>query len=167
MATPSDRLCLAALALAACASAMAWAAPLTEAEMSVLRERDPRYAMPEPSARAQELAAKIGREANVDGFRALASLRSAPLLYRAAASYEAGAPKDRHVADLCAVLFAVRGAGDRWDVERGGRLDLRPDMTFEWRSEPEGRHAYLLKKAVDTAAVDRRIERELEQLLTN
>lgn len=83
------------------------------------------------------------------------------------ALYFGGAPKDRHVADLCAVLFAVRGAGDRWDLERGGRLDLKPDMTFEWRSEPGGRHAYLLKKAVDTAAVDRRIERELEQVLMN
>ena len=76
------------------------------------------------------------------------------------ALYFGGAPKDRHVADLVAVLFAVRGAGDRWEVERGGRMDLQPDMTFEWRSEPEGRHAYLLKKAPD-----RQIERELESLI--
>lgn len=81
------------------------------------------------------------------------------------ALYFGGVPKDRHVADLVAVLFAVRGAGDRWDLESGGRMDLQPDMTFQWRSEPGAPQAYLLKKAVETAAVDRRIERELEQLL--
>jgi hypothetical protein len=83
------------------------------------------------------------------------------------ALYFGGAPKDRHVADLTAVLFAVRGAGDRWDVESRGWMDLRPDMTFEWRTDRDPGQAYVVKKAVDTAAIDRRIERELESLLVN
>jgi hypothetical protein len=78
--------------------------------------------------------------------------------------YFGGKAKDRHVADLTAVLFAVRGARDYWDVEARGWMDLRPDNTFEWRLDRDA-HAYLVKKAVDAAATDRRIERELEALI--
>ena len=73
------------------------------------------------------------------------------------ALYFGGEPKDRHVADLVAVLCAVRGLGERWGLAKG-RMDLKPDMTFEWRDE--GEQGYLLK-----TAPDREIERELEDLL--
>ena len=75
------------------------------------------------------------------------------------ALYFGGEPKDRHVADLVAVLYAARGLGGRWDAETKGRLDLKPDLTFEWRAG-EGDQGYLLKKAPD-----REIEKELESLL--
>ncbi|HEX7901557.1 MAG TPA: nucleoside hydrolase [Planctomycetota bacterium] len=74
------------------------------------------------------------------------------------ALYFGGEPKDRHVADLVAALVAVRGLGERWGAETKGRMDLKPDMTFEWREG--GEQAYLLKKAPD-----REIEKELEALL--
>jgi hypothetical protein len=73
------------------------------------------------------------------------------------ALYFGGEAKDRHVADLVAVLFAARGLGERWGFVKG-RMDLKPDMTFEWRNE--GNQGYLLKKAPD-----REIEKELEALL--
>ena len=78
--------------VAALTVAPAWAA-LSPAELAVLGERDPRFAMPEPSAAAQALAARIGKDADVEGFRAMVKLRSAPLLHRAAASYEVVAPR--------------------------------------------------------------------------
>jgi len=74
--------------------------------------------------------------------------------------YFGGAPKDRHVADLTAVLYAVRGLGDRWTLQDKGAMDLHADMTFEWRMDREGKQAYLLKKGDDRA-----IEREMEELI--
>lgn len=74
------------------------------------------------------------------------------------ALYFGGEPKDRHVADLVAVLAAVRGLGERWGVKADGRMDLKPDLTFEWREG--GPQSYLLKKAPD-----RDVEKELEALL--
>jgi hypothetical protein len=74
--------------------------------------------------------------------------------------YFGGAAKDRHVADLVAVLVAVRGVGERWDVESKGYMDLKDDLTFEWRYDRDPGQAYLLKKAPD-----RQIEQELEALL--
>ena len=76
------------------------------------------------------------------------------------ALYFGGAPKDRHVADLCAVLFAVRGAGERWTLSDEGRMDLRPDLTFTWEAGRSQR--YLLKRSPEA---DRAIERELEALI--
>jgi hypothetical protein len=74
--------------------------------------------------------------------------------------YFGGEPRDRHVADLVAVLFAVRGLGERWTAETKGWMDLKPDMTFEWRYDRDPGQGYLLKKAPD-----RDIEKELEALL--
>ena len=76
------------------------------------------------------------------------------------ALYFGGEPKDRHVADLVAVLFAARGLGERWGAETKGWMDLKPDLTFEWRYDRDPGQGYLLKKAPD-----REIEKELEVLL--
>lgn len=76
-----------------------------------------------------------------------------------------GVPKDRHVADQTAVLFAVRGLRDYWEMAPRGTMDLQPDMTFEWRQDPDGRHGYLLKRQDDVAAHDRRIEAIIEELM--
>jgi hypothetical protein len=43
-------------------------------------------------------------------------------------------------------------------------MDLRPDMTFEWRFDRDAGHGYLLKRLVDGQPNDRRIEREIEAL---
>ncbi len=77
------------------------------------------------------------------------------------ALYFGGAPKDRHVADLTAVLYAVRGLGHRWTLQSRGSLDLHPDMTFEWRMDRDANQGYLLKRP----GTDRAIERELEELV--
>ena len=85
------------------------------------------------------------------------------IAYRA---YFDGVEKDRHVADLAAVLFAVRGYRDYWDEGPAGRMELKPDMTFDWRADPAGMQRYLLKKrGADDKPNDRQIERELDELL--
>jgi hypothetical protein len=76
-----------------------------------------------------------------------------------------GAQKSRHVADLTTVLYAVRGLRDYWDIQTKGRMDLRPDMTFEWKPRAEQGQAYLLKRKVDGKPNDRYIERVLDELL--
>ncbi len=76
-----------------------------------------------------------------------------------------GAPKNRHVADLTTVLYAVRGLRDYWDIQTKGRMDLRPDMTFDWQPGPEQGLAYLLKRKIDGQPNDRYIERVLDELL--
>lgn len=65
---------------------------------------------------------------------------------RAYELYFGGAARDRHCADLAAVLYAVRGAGEFWEV-RPGRMDIRDDATFAWRDEAGGPHARLVWKA--------------------
>jgi hypothetical protein len=80
--------------------------------------------------------------------------------------YFGGTVKERHVADQTTVLYAVRGLSDYWDAETKGYMDLQPDMTFEWKYDPSSKkHSYLLKKKVETAATDRRIERVIEDLM--
>ncbi len=76
-----------------------------------------------------------------------------------------GAQKSRHVADLATVLYAVRGLRDYWDIETKGRMDLRSDMTFEWKPGAESGQAYLLKRQVEGQPNDRYIERTLDELL--
>lgn len=80
---------------------------------------------------------------------------------RAYELYFGGAAKDRHVADLAAVLVAVRGPSDCWDLSAPGRMDLREDMTFDWIPDPAGRQRHLLKKRGN----DRHVEAILEALL--
>jgi uncharacterized protein (TIGR02145 family) len=53
---------------------------------------------------------------------------------------------DHHTADLSAVLLAVRGLSDYWDIEDNGYIDLQEDCSFIWRKKPGGRHAYIIKK---------------------
>lgn len=80
---------------------------------------------------------------------------------RAYEYYFDGTARDRHVADLAAVLYAVRGLTDCWDLSAPGRMDLREDMTFAWIPDPAGKQRYLLKKPGN----DRHVERVLEALL--
>lgn len=108
----------------------------------------------------------VGREIGSvpSGLKAGARLTELPdphpvkLAYRL---YFGGEPKDRHVADQTAVLFAVRGLHDAWDAETRGYMDLRKDMTFDWRYDRDGGQGYLLKRP----GTDRRIEREIEDLM--
>ncbi len=80
--------------------------------------------------------------------------------------YFGGKARDRHVADLVTVLYAVRGLGERWSAEGPGRMDLQPDMTFTWIPDPSGRQAYLLKRTIDGKPNDRAVEHEVDTLLT-
>lgn len=79
--------------------------------------------------------------------------------------YFGGAVKKRHVADPTTILYAVRGLRDYWDIQSSGRMDLHPDMTFEWKPDPSARQTYLLKKRKDGVPNDRMIEGVLETLL--
>lgn len=81
------------------------------------------------------------------------------------ASYFGGRPKDRHVADQTAVLYAVRGLGDYWEAETKGFMDLSPDMTFRWNYAADKGHGYLLKKRVNGKPLDREVEATIEQLM--
>lgn len=80
---------------------------------------------------------------------------------RAYEHYFGGVAKNRHVADLAAVLFAVRGLSDCWDISAPGRMELKKDMTFDWRFDAAGQQRYLLKKPNN----DRHVEAVLDQLL--
>lgn len=80
---------------------------------------------------------------------------------RAYEHYFDGTARDRHVADLAAVLVAVRGLTDCWDLSANGRMDLCEDMTFAWIPDPAGKQRHLLKKPGN----DRHVERVLEVLL--
>lgn len=80
---------------------------------------------------------------------------------RAYEHYFGGQAKNRHVADLATVLYAVRGLTDCWDLSEPGRMDLKEDMTFEWQFTTEGRQRHLLKKPDN----DRHVESVLDALL--
>lgn len=79
--------------------------------------------------------------------------------------YFGGTARDRHVADLATVLYAVRGVTDCWNISPPGRMNLREDMTFSWVPDPAGRQAYLLKKYIDGQPNDHHVENILEKLL--
>ncbi len=79
--------------------------------------------------------------------------------------YFGGALKNRHVADLVTVLYAVRGRRDYWDIHSGGSMDLQADMTFTWRDQPDRQQSYLLKKRINGQPNDRTIEAVLDELL--
>jgi len=84
---------------------------------------------------------------------------------RAYEHYFGGLAKNRHVADLATVLYAVRGTRDCWNLSEPGRMDLQASMTFEWQFLPEGRQRYLLKRQRDGQPNDRHVEAVLDQLL--
>jgi hypothetical protein len=103
-------------------------------------------------------------------------LAAAPATHPVRAAYElyfGGQLKDRHVADLVAVLYAVRGLRDYWDLSPPGRMDLQPDMTFTWNpspaplanNSPAPRQAYLKKKLLQGRPNDRYVETVLEELI--
>lgn len=84
---------------------------------------------------------------------------------RAYELYFNGELKNRHVADLVTVLYAVRGLWDYWDIETKGYMDIQPEMTFEWKFDKNKNQAYLLKKQLDGMPNDRYIESALDKLL--
>ena len=98
--------------------------------------------------------------------RSLANTPANNPVRRAYEHYFGGTAKDRHVADLATVLQAVRGPADCWDLSAPGVMDLRPDMTFEWRPDAAGTQRHLLKKR-DAAGQpnDRHVESVLDALL--
>jgi inosine-uridine nucleoside N-ribohydrolase len=85
---------------------------------------------------------------------------------RAYEHYFGGTLKNRHVADLVTVLYAVRGLRDYWDIHAGGHMDLQADMKFTWRDAPDRQQSYLLKRQVNGQPNDRAIEAVLDDLLT-
>ncbi|HUX56923.1 MAG TPA: nucleoside hydrolase [Bacteroidales bacterium] len=84
---------------------------------------------------------------------------------RAYELYFGGSVKNRHVADLATVLYAVRGLRDYWDIQTEGYMDIQPDMTFEWKFDIDKNQAYLLKKQRDGKSNDRYVESVLDSLL--
>jgi hypothetical protein len=84
---------------------------------------------------------------------------------RAYEHYFGGWLKNRHVADLVTVLYAVRGLRDYWAIETRGSMELHDDMTFEWKPGGTQPQAYLLKKKISGQTNDRQIESVLEELL--
>lgn len=111
----------------------------------------------------------VGREIGSvpSGLKAGARLKELPADHPVRIGYEAyfgGEAKNRHVADQTAVLFAVRGKRDYWDIEAKGFMDLQPDNTFTWNYSAD-RHEYLLKRTVDGKPNDRMIEAVIEGLM--
>ena len=80
---------------------------------------------------------------------------------RAYEHYFGGTANNRHVADLATVLYAVRGLSDCWDISAPGRMELKPDMTFDWQPTADGNQRHLLKKPAN----DRYVESVLDELL--
>lgn len=111
----------------------------------------------------------VGREIGSvpSGLKAGARLKELPADHPVRVGYEAyfgGEAKNRHVADQTAVLFAVRGLRDYWDIEAKGFMDIQPDNTFTWNFATD-RHEYLLKRTVDGKPNDRVIEAVIEGLM--
>ena len=83
--------------------------------------------------------------------RAGARLADTPADNPVRAAYEkffGGVAKDRHCADLIAVIYAVRGLRDDWDLETKGSMHFLDDKAdFEWRGEPDSEtQRYLVMK---------------------
>jgi inosine-uridine nucleoside N-ribohydrolase len=53
---------------------------------------------------------------------------------------------NHHTADPCAVMLAVRGVRDYWELEKDGYMDMKEDCSFEWKKSPGARQAYILQK---------------------
>jgi hypothetical protein len=102
----------------------------------------------------------VGREIG-HSMRAGERLNEAPTtnpVRRAYELYFGGAPKDRHCADLAAVLYAVRGLGEYWDLHSTGSVSFTTeDARFRWLASPDKEQAYLLRK-MDPDAIDELLE---------
>jgi len=79
--------------------------------------------------------------------------------------YLRGPGRSRHVADLVAVLYAVRGLRDYWNLSETGWMDIAPDCAFTWKTDAAKQQAYLLKKQVNGQPNDRHVETTLDELL--
>lgn len=79
--------------------------------------------------------------------------------------YFGGPGKSRHVADLVAVLYAVRGTRDYWNLSETGWMEIAEDCSFSWIPDPTRQQAYLLKKQVNGQPNDRYVEATLDELL--
>jgi inosine-uridine nucleoside N-ribohydrolase len=53
---------------------------------------------------------------------------------------------NHHTADPSAVLYAVRGLADYFDITGSGYIDLKDDCSFAWTPAPGKQQAYLLQK---------------------
>jgi hypothetical protein len=112
----------------------------------------------------------VGREIGSvpSGLKAGACLSQTPETNPVRLAYKLyfhGSIKDRHIADPTTVLFAVRGLRDYWNIHATGKMDLHPDMTFEWKEGPPSNQAYLLKRTDDGKNNDRYVEQTCEELM--
>ena len=62
--------------------------------------------------------------------------------------------------DHTSVLFAVRGAGELWDVRRLGHLHVNLDGSNDWRDSPDKDHAFLRFKTAPE-----RLAKVIEELM--
>jgi inosine-uridine nucleoside N-ribohydrolase len=53
---------------------------------------------------------------------------------------------NHHTADPSAVILAVRGLSDYWDISDSGYLDIKPDCSFAWENDPQGNQRYIIQK---------------------
>ncbi len=53
---------------------------------------------------------------------------------------------DHHTADPCAVLLAVRGLSEYWEIENEGYIDLKEDCSFAWTKKKGAKQAYIIQK---------------------
>ncbi len=88
-----------------------------------------------------------------------AGLKAAPAANPVRRAYELYNGLDNRSSwDQTAVLYAVRGLSgglaDVWDVHAGGSIQLAPNGSNTWRDEPEGRHAYLVRKLPSEKVAD-------------
>ena len=64
---------------------------------------------------------------------------------------------DHHTADPCTILYAVRGAGNYWTLCENGGVELREDLSFEWKEEINSNQAHL-KQVMSRSRVAKIIE---------
>lgn len=53
---------------------------------------------------------------------------------------------NHHTADPCAVMLAIRGLADYWDLEKDGYIDLKEDCSFAWKKKPGAKQGYIVQK---------------------
>lgn len=53
---------------------------------------------------------------------------------------------NHHTADPCAVMLAIRGLADYWDLEEDGYIDLKEDCSFQWRKKTGAKQGFILQK---------------------
>lgn len=59
-----------------------------------------------------------------------------------------------HTADPCAVMLAVRGLSNYWNLEKDGYIDLKDDCSFVWKKKKGARQGYILQKMERTKLGD-------------